>query len=362
MRIAWISGRDIEEDLAATTEINLAKSLAISGAEVTLFTPGSILVDGCKHVQIRKIDFPGLNAISGARNISHRLFSKDEIVNDYDVLLVDWRYVRSLRVFLKKLELPWIIIDRGPPAIRGVLNRLQKIYWRSGWKIASEFAAGGFVVSKKHGEFVRGMNNVEMLLHEIPAGTISNPFLGQITKSSRMLKLAYVGRIDRRRGISSILELSEKMIRSDIEHSITFAGDGDMRAEIEALASDNDFLEFTGKITRNEVRRLLAGCHIGIMPMPKIPIWRISSPLKLPEYLASGMAIIGPKHTGNDLGLEGQWNRLGGSEDWVDLAVSDIGSILSRYSKIEESAIGQSKKFHWDSIAFEMKSFIEQVM
>lgn len=362
MKIAWISGRDVEKDLAATTEINLAKSLAFSGSEVTLFTPGSILAEGFKHEQIRKIGFPGLNSISGARNISHRLFSRDGIVNDYDVLLVDWRYVRSLRVFLKRLELPWIIIDRGPPAFKGLLNRLQKIYWSSGWEIASEFAAGGFVVSKKHSEFVRGINNVEIHLHEIPAGTIPNPFLGQNPKSANVLKLAYVGSLDERRGIQSILELSEKMIRSGVKHSITLAGDGDMRDDIEVLAANNEFLEFPGKIGRNEVRRLLARCHIGIMPMPKIPIWRISSPLKLPEYLASGMAIIGPKHTGNDLGLEGQWNRLGGSEDWVDLAISDIGSILSNFSKIEESAIVQSKKFHWDSIASEMMVCIENML
>ena len=29
------------------------------------------------------------------------------------------------------------------------------------------------------------------------------------------------------------------------------------------------------------------------MPMPDIPVWRISSTLKLAEYLASGLGIIG---------------------------------------------------------------------
>ena len=68
-----------------------------------------------------------------------------------------------------------MIIDRGPPTHRGFLNGLQKKQWKRAWMIASEQAVGGFVVSRKHGDFVEGVANVDLPLFTLPAGSKPNP-------------------------------------------------------------------------------------------------------------------------------------------------------------------------------------------
>ena len=358
MRITWISGRNLSLDLAATTEINLAESLVKCGAEVSLISPGVFTGGSFDHLEIKKIDFPGLNSISGARYISRKLKKNREGIGNADVILVDWRYVRSLRRFLQWVELPWMIIDRGPPAFKGPLNHLQKIFWRDGWKYAAEHASGGFVVSKKHGDFVSSLNKINLPIHVVPAGTSPNPFLPKKTLASEILKISYVGNLNERRGIRKILDLSEKMMQTDVRHCITLSGEGDMVSEIEEFSSTRENISYCGKKSREGVQKILAASHVGIMPMPEEPIWRISSPLKFAEYLAAGLAIIGPKHSGNDLGQRGIWNHLGGSEKWVDLAVSRICELDGRWGEVEEAAIKLSKDFQWDSIASDMLQFI----
>lgn len=358
MRIAWISGRNLNLDLAATTEIGLAEALVKSGAKVTLFSPGFFPQGDFDHIEIKKFDFPGLNSISGSRYIARKLRREKEILERHDVILVDWRYVRTLRGFLRWSKIPWMIIDRGPPAFKGPLNWLQKFFWSAGWNFASKNASGGFVVSKKHEDFVKGLNEVDLPIHVVPAGTTPNPYLEKKLPTSETLRIAYVGRLDERRGVRKILDFSDKMIRADVNHVITLCGEGDMGSEIEDFSAKREELVYSGKISREEVQETLAKCHVGIMPMPEEPIWRISSPLKFTEYLASGLAIIGPEHRGNDLGEVGAWNHLEGSDEWDYLAVNRISQMQYDWNEIEESALSLSREFYWDSIASRMLQFI----
>ena len=60
-------------------------------------------------------------------------------------------------------------------------------------------ASGGFVVSKNHEYFVKGLNEINLPIHVVPAGTTPNPFLGKKPPASETLRLAYVGRLDKRR-------------------------------------------------------------------------------------------------------------------------------------------------------------------
>ena len=43
-------------------------------------------------------------------------------------------------------------------------------------------------------------------------------------------------------------------------------------------SGDIEELSYLGEISHEEVAKILAEQHVGIMPMPGIPIWEISSP------------------------------------------------------------------------------------
>jgi hypothetical protein len=90
------------------------------------------------------------------------------------------------------------------------------------------------------------------------------------------------------------------------------------------------------------------------MTMPDLPIWRIASPLKLAEYLSSGLAIIGPRHPGNGGNIDEKCILL--SElDWEVKSASILSCLTSEeWIKIEDSARELSRGNSWDVVAMKM--------
>ena len=231
MRLLWISGRNLSTDLAGTTEKSLIRELIGSGCDLTFISPGTLSEEGVRHITVPTINFPGLVTLSGARSVRRILRRMD--VSEFDLLLMDWRYVPSLSKIIRTNEVPWCIIDRGPPATSGaiggkirreLLRNIQKKFWESGWKIAEESASAGFVVSENHETIVRGFaENIRLI--QIPAGSYSNQFIGEKSDPMDSLRLAYVGRIDRKRGIGAIIDLSISLKNRNLVHHISIAGE-----------------------------------------------------------------------------------------------------------------------------------------
>ena len=361
MKILWISGRNIGKDLAQTTEINLCREFVKLGMEVTLISPGEINQDSFLHIRIRRLGFPGLETWSGSRNIK-KVLAKELRKEDYDLTIVDWRYVFFLKKLLLESEGKWAMIDRSPPANSGKLIPVQKWMWKKSWGIASRDAEIGFVVSDLHHDYIRRKCNLEGLkIGIVPSGCqeIADKFLK--SDPSILLKLVYSGRVDKNRGVMSIFPLSRRLAEKGIKHKISVFGDGDCLGEMKGMSEGNEFVDIVGRIDRKLVIEELEESHIGIMPMPDIAMWRISSPLKLAEYVASGLAVIGPAHPGNKL-FE-NWEEgmlLTSGEDWTRGAVLKIGEFINSNWKSKSIRIRESShKFSWEEIAVTMASYFD---
>ena len=372
MRITWIAARDLSTDLAATTEISLCRTMASLGAEITLISPGKIGNGNFRHVEVKRLRLPGLNTLSGARDIRNRILADSELVDSTDLIMVDWRYVVPLKTELARLSVPWFIIDRGPPASSGLrgsrirrelFRNIQKHFWRRSWRIASSHASGGFVVSSEHGRLVKGMIGGDLEILDIPAGTETNHLLGEKTNPSINLKLVYVGRIDKKRGVDELIHLSNALADSSVNHSLTVVGEGDMEDEMVEHSELSEFFHYLHKVPRGEIQSILVENHIGIMPMPDIPVWRIASPLKLAEYLAAGLLIVGPEHSGNRLNGSEDWDLLTPSGDWVNGAVSRIKLAMEgEWGQLSSSAMESAHFLHWDNISMRVIQFIEGIV
>ena len=360
MKILWISGRRLGHDLASQTEHKLSNHLSSLGLEVDLLSPGSAENENYKHIRINDLKLQGLTTLSGARKVGN--FIRKENMSDYDLVLVDWRFIVPLKSFLVKLSTPWAIIDRGPPVTPGMFNRLQKWFWKKSWKIANKHARAGFVVSKRHISFVRSLTHFQGALHVIKAGAEPNPNNLNEDRPIKPIKIAYVGRLDIRRGIMKIESMIRELENRGIEYNLIIHGEGDLSADIAELAESNDKIIFYGKTSHEEVELTLSTCHIGIMPMPDIPVWRISSPLKLAEYLAAGLIIIGPRHPGNEIQSEGTWNLLA-ERDWEIYAADRISMLDKKTWEImRDDAIESSKLLEWKKISQELKTTLEDMV
>ena len=88
--------------------------------------------------------------------------------------------------------------------------------------------------------------------------------------------------------------------------------------------------------------------------MPDLPIWRIASPLKLAEYLSSGLAIIGPRHPGNGSKIERKCILLT-ENDWEVKSVSILSSLNSEdWGEIGDSAREYAKLLTWRGVSIRM--------
>ena len=208
---------------------------------------------------------------------------------------------------------------------------------------------------------MRGFTGNDLEIFVLPAGTEPNHLLEGKTDPSIHLKLVYVGRIDKKRGVEKIIHLSNSLADSSIKHSLTVVGEGDMEDEMARHSERSEFFRYQNKIPRNEIQNILADNHIGILPMPDIPVWRISSPLKLAEYLAAGLLIVGPAHQGNQLNGDEDWDLLTPSEDWVNDAVGKIKlAIGGDWGQLSSSALESSEQLNWKYISKNLIQFLEK--
>ena len=139
-------------------------------------------------------------------------------------------------------------------------------------------------------------------------------------------------------------------------------GEGDYSKIIRNAANKYEYLEFYGKLNTEEVRKIMKKSHFGVMPMPKSEIWPTSSPIKLHEYMASGMLIIGDRHIGNMLEkTDGRWSLLVKGDEWINKSIDKIEDIVSNdeFLTLSKLAIALSKEYDWEKIATELIQFID---
>ena len=350
MKILWVTGRRLDSDLASSTEIGLFGSLTKMGHCVKLFSPGGLEANQQNHIKIKNKNIPGLVTITGSLYIRRKILG---IINqdNYDIILIDWRYVFFIKKILKRINIPWFMIDRGPPVDKNWKLWFQKITWIKSWKFAKNNAKAGVIVSKKHGLFVRKYASLSMDFIILPSGTsFANP---KINKAYNKLKLIYVGQIDQRRDIASLINLKNSLNRSGIDNNITVIGEGDAKDWLIKNTMDLEGFEVISKKKPHEINIIMQEFHFGLMPMPKIPIWEMSSPIKISEYARCGLIVLGPKHEGNMWNKEVSWVVLSEEKEWWKDSVKKILKLRneSMLKNLSEQAIIDSEDRSWDNIA-----------
>jgi glycosyltransferase involved in cell wall biosynthesis len=271
---------------------------------------------------LERSNIRGFQTKSLRQNLNKHL---DEI-NRSDIILLDWPLI-SIQSSLKP---PFILIDRSPPADRGLLASLQWKYWKSAWKNASR----GTVVSSAHREFVcakTGMPSASIGI--VPAGVDIDLF--KMGEKSGPIKLVYHGRLDLKRGVMSLPLILAGLQHRGIEATLHMHGAGDAFDRLSKIELDG--FEITHSLPQSELAHKLSTYDIGLLPMPVDKVWNLASPLKRSEYLASGLAVCGIDHSGHQIDDSGKWLQLFEQEKFISATVDWIESLdrqlLTAYQK-----------------------------
>jgi len=253
-----------------------------------------------------------------------------KVVDGPSVALVDWRIANIMVPLFRQQNIPWILIDRSPPADKGLLSILQWPSWKRSWKLAMKGNSScGCVVSEAHRNFViHKIGARAESIVTLPAGVDLEQF--QSGDRFEKLTLVYHGRLDRHRGVMALPMLLRKSQSLGIDAELILVGEGDAFSNLQAIADNDASIQVKQSLPQKELAKLLSHCHVGLLPMPERKVWTIASPLKRSEYAASGLLIFGIDHAGHQFTTneEPEWMNLVSQEEFHDAGAKWLRHIL----------------------------------
>ena len=307
MKLIWCTTRHFGKDLCATTQVAIINRLLSLGNEVRVLgpdVPGE--THAWKHVQLNQSKVKGKKASSLAKSIIKYL--KEISLEEY-VVFIDWPLVRYVSPVVERNGVRWMCIDRSPPADANLFAKLQRTVWKKAWKmVASSLnrngsCVGGMVVSAAHQELVRNQFSIAddrlCILHAGVNNELFKP--NNFETFGTPLKMVYHGKMDRHRGILKLVLLLDALENYGIEAELSLLGSGDLDAHLSNLSKSKPSLTLQKPIPQSDVGNILQEHQIGLLPMPNLPVWNISSPLKRSEYMSSGLLVLGINHSGHHL-------------------------------------------------------------
>ena len=337
MRITWCTTRRMSNDMCSTTQYALMSGLNDGVFDLEVLGPDIPDEEHAwDHIKLDYKKIKGLNSSSLAKAMLRHL--KDS--KNHEMLIIEWPLIPTLGKYAEKYNIPWVCLDRSPPADAGIFGKLQWFFWRKAWKIVSHSlqhggaCLGGTVVSEAHQRFVSSRFNIsDSSLCILHAGFNRNnfQFKERISDAKKEVHLVYHGRLDRHRGIMMLPLLLDKLTEENIPARLHLYGEGDCEKPLRNISMSKRNLTLHGKKTHSQVCRELGQYHIGLLPMPNRLVWTLASPIKRSEYLASNLCIIGIDHSGHDLKNlnEASWFRLIPQQGFVQLAFNEIKAMLS---------------------------------
>ena len=107
--------------------------------------------------------------------------------------------------------------------------------------------------------------------------------------------IVYIGTLDSDRNMSFLIKCMRIVVNEINNAKLLILGKGEDEADLIKLTSKlslNENISFKGYIEYNQIPRYLKFCMIGVSPIPPKFYYRVSSPLKLFEYMGAGLAVV----------------------------------------------------------------------
>jgi glycosyltransferase involved in cell wall biosynthesis len=112
------------------------------------------------------------------------------------------------------------------------------------------------------------------------------------------IQLIYIGSLHYERNLMALCRAIERANRQGMMFHLLVVGEGTERAALESFAKTTSArIRVMPPIPHEKIPALLAQAHVGVLPFPDEEKFRVSSPIKLFEYMASGLAILASRIT-----------------------------------------------------------------
>jgi len=312
MKIIWTNCERFDRNLDKATWVEMTKCLLKKGHLVHLVLPYS----GNRHdfglgkniVYLPTVPWRGLYSLGFALTLS-LYFIPVVLLNTPNIVLlgektffplVPFMVLSKLRLIKTKFVLD---IRTIPVEVHDLLDRIKEQIYKAVVWLTNFFSDGITVISplmKKQicDEYNIDENSVGIWSSGVSLETFSFEAIGHINEPhfcNKEFIVMHHGALTQSRGLQETVKAIKLLNSKYPDIAFFMLGDGKAKDELESLIRELDLENnvFLHKsVPYEDVPKYIASCDIGILPFPNLNWWRVSSPLKLMEYLAMGKSVI----------------------------------------------------------------------
>ena len=105
----------------------------------------------------------------------------------------------------------------------------------------------------------------------------------------------YVGTMQKERYLDVLIHAFSKVRENRENVKLLMVGDGTDKSNLEELAGEigiEDNVVFTGQVYSHEIPNFIATADVGVSPVPPLAFYKLSSPIKMFEYMALGKPVV----------------------------------------------------------------------
>jgi glycosyltransferase involved in cell wall biosynthesis len=177
------------------------------------------------------------------------------------------------------------------------------------------------------------------------------------------IHLIYVGLLQRERNLLPLIEAVEKANAEGLPFVLSLVGKGPLWPALEESAHQTEGrVRVLPSVPHNEVPALLSQAHVGVLPFPDEEMFRVSSPIKLFEYMASGMSILATRvvcHT--DVIGDGDY-AFWAEDPSVESLLTALRQVWREQSSLGEMGLGAAaaaERWTWQESARDLMRALE---
>jgi glycosyltransferase involved in cell wall biosynthesis len=372
----WIFAGELDTALSAATRLEPTRYLRHIGWHVTL-------VNACPEAetQVRGVDVLCLSTIDRyfiRQFVFHwkvmRFILKQKPPADIILFHQDSGLWIFPLIFLRNLrgeKRPLFVLDirsvhMPDPERENIRSKVRGLYIKTVNWAANHWADGQTAVTTRIAETVdvpkdklwgiweNGVN-LEQFAPAIAARRW--PVLGE------PIELIYIGSMEYERNLMNFCLAVAKANSLGMNFHLILLGDGLQRSDLERFAQGTrGRVEVFPTVPYEKVVDYLGRAHLGVLPFPDEEKFRVSSPVKLFEYMAAGLVILATRivcHT--DVIGDSPcvfWVNGSGVDDFVS-ALTQVWKERSKLTTMSKQALLAARAYAWEASSEKLKTALE---
>lgn len=302
--LVWVINGSLSEQLHKTARLSPASFLCDLGWDVTMIVSDVPVEEVDSRIKFIVLSWPRVyvlgaiiyyllvlwNLLSGRVTSDVLMFQTKSA--PFLLPIAIWHRVmgwRKMKVVMDTRSMPMDTVT-----IRGKLRSLSFKF--SHWT-AKHLAIGQTAITR---EMVKTVGiPKKQLLGIWPSGVNVDEFVVSVSRRQwpgpeDPVRLVYIGALRSERNLTATLDAVRLARREGLNVTLEVVGNGPQRGELEeyAQAKGDGAIKISPSVPYREVPLVLARGDIGLLPFPDLPKMRVSSFIKLFEYMAAGMPMV----------------------------------------------------------------------